>query len=780
MTFAKSGAEIWRDYVTDGVPASGVSQPSKPDIRAWAGEVERSITSQVLAAGGGLYDTLVDLEADLSPADLSPAWVYADATAANNGIYRKNGAADAGSWDRVLDLPFSVIPVTISNADGDAIVGTTALPVPAADMGAILIMTPAADNTGAVTIALNGEAAAALTGQDAAAMQAGYLQAGSVIAFFKLGAGYRTLNDFRVPALAAQVEADAATASLAKDLAIDAAVSTGADSAAAIAAAATAIGAAESAGVASYYDTKADAESALSGLSENDIVEVIADEDYNGRRTRYRVESAALVFKTYLDVDGVQPEKVTHLRPLTARVGRPFDVVSELTDPSLASNKHRRVIVLGGAAPIEAYCDGVTWWDITNGAEIDPWWLPRGASLHCDFENGRFYWGGAEKVIGDLTNVSGVSYYIDHNMGVTGGEATVVLEWEPTSAGADENNAQFAGTLFSWTTGYPSGNRFEFTVQNNATYGDSINIYMNPATPSANYVGLGTASKVGEGGARRVGLDRHRNVCALKSATDLITAVDNGEVKNPGSPTYQPGTISAPTRVGFSCRAWAPGAPDNLMTDCTLHRVTVYSTKLGVPHIEAIGSSGAHPPVHFLGDSFLNLYGTARAFEHRLKADSYVGFSQDGVGGTTLTQQAVRYASYNSAQVKWLDATLFILDMGREEPENAIAAIKTILGLITHNRWAYVEPAPSSPPPASYFATNAAIRAFCGDDHYCATHALAMAASDLSPEDEARVAVGMWPLSLVTSDVDFHPNFAGQDFLAGVCYDFAVAQGWAA
>jgi hypothetical protein len=40
MSFNKVGSEIWRDYVTDGVPASGAHNVAKPDMRAWMLEVE--------------------------------------------------------------------------------------------------------------------------------------------------------------------------------------------------------------------------------------------------------------------------------------------------------------------------------------------------------------------------------------------------------------------------------------------------------------------------------------------------------------------------------------------------------------------------------------------------------------------------------------------------------------------------------------------------------------------------------------------------------------------
>lgn len=58
-----------------------------------------------------------------------------------------------------------------------------------------------------------------------------------------------------------------------------------------------AIAAAEASGAAAFFDTYADADAALPGLSEGDIVEVIEDEEEGGANTRYRVESGVLVLK---------------------------------------------------------------------------------------------------------------------------------------------------------------------------------------------------------------------------------------------------------------------------------------------------------------------------------------------------------------------------------------------------------------------------------------------------------------------------------------------------
>ena len=57
MSFVKLAAEIWRDFVTDGVPSSGVWKVVKADMRAWMGVVEETtgeVEALKHAAFGGL------------------------------------------------------------------------------------------------------------------------------------------------------------------------------------------------------------------------------------------------------------------------------------------------------------------------------------------------------------------------------------------------------------------------------------------------------------------------------------------------------------------------------------------------------------------------------------------------------------------------------------------------------------------------------------------------------------------------------------------------------
>jgi hypothetical protein len=59
--FTKLAAEIWRDYFTDGVPASGPNPPHKPDIRQWA-----------LAVEAGLNNGTLNYKFDTATADADP------------------------------------------------------------------------------------------------------------------------------------------------------------------------------------------------------------------------------------------------------------------------------------------------------------------------------------------------------------------------------------------------------------------------------------------------------------------------------------------------------------------------------------------------------------------------------------------------------------------------------------------------------------------------------------------------------------------------------------
>jgi len=467
----------------------------------------------------------------------------------------------------------------------------------------------------------------------------------------------------------------------------------------------------------------------------------------------------------------VEPARVRDLRGLAVASGA-VPVVSELTDPTLAGNRGRRVI-LAGQPPILAWCDGAKWWDLTGGAEITPWWLPRGAVLHCDFTEGRFYWDGAERVLGDLTAVAGGGYSLNWDLDFVD-TIWLQIEWS-------KDALAFAGHLFSWTSGHPGGDRIELSDADVATYGDAIRWYLKPATPSAGYQWAATATRSDNTDAVWIHADqRKRSVVRMKSGEVFKSLADNGDLVDG---TLSLGTLAVPSKIGFGCRAWAAGDPDLPASDATLHRVTIWTQDLSAPQIAAVSGSGVAAPVHLLGDSFLNLHSVLGRFQQRLQTEGkMLGISQDHAGASTLTQQAARYAAYaGTERERWWDATLVIVDGGlTETAEQAIEAMRTMLGYIRHDRWLYLQAAPSATldPVVALPERDAIIKAWCGD-HFVSTLAEAWAESDGSPTDEDQVALGRWPVSLTVSGADFHPNATlGAQFLAGRIYDALEARGW--
>ena len=110
-----------------------------------------------------------------------------------------------------------------------------------------------------------------------------------------------------------------------------------------------------------FYDTYAQADNDLPNLSEDDLVEIAQDENKNGARTRYRVESGALVFVVSL--------------------GRPFELTSVMD--------------------FSAVGDGIT--DDTLAVQA--------AVAHCSANNDQLYWpAGTYLINANLPDFWGVMH----------------------------------------------------------------------------------------------------------------------------------------------------------------------------------------------------------------------------------------------------------------------------------------------------------------------------------------------------------------------------------
>ncbi|NTA58108.1 hypothetical protein G6L32_05585 [Agrobacterium tumefaciens] len=214
-----TAAEVFRDFVTDGVPSSGPHNPRKPDIRKLLKQFE-TIIAAFMSNGGVIYASKAALDADLTRSANTMAWVLGDAVAANNGIYRKVGAPGAGNWVRAGDLPYSfILASNIGAGTPSAIHATTSIPV----SGSTLILLQVAEDYAgeAATVSFNGDSALAIKTNSGADVR--NLAGGSVVYGVISGGVFRLANDEAIASLIYQARDEAVAAEGGAQLAQDAA-----------------------------------------------------------------------------------------------------------------------------------------------------------------------------------------------------------------------------------------------------------------------------------------------------------------------------------------------------------------------------------------------------------------------------------------------------------------------------------------------------------------------------------------------------------------------------
>ncbi|TCU34175.1 tail fiber domain-containing protein [Rhizobium azibense] len=185
---------VFDDFNTSGVPSSGNKKVKKREARAWGAWLESIITA-FTSNGGLIYSSKAEMDADLAHDAKSMAWVLGDATVANNGIYKKNGASGAGSWTRVADLPFSfIIASDVGAGTSNAIQATTSIPV--TESALVLMNVFEANTSSPVTVSLNGGAALNILSASGQQIKAGDLKSGMFVAGRVSGSNFRLINDF--------------------------------------------------------------------------------------------------------------------------------------------------------------------------------------------------------------------------------------------------------------------------------------------------------------------------------------------------------------------------------------------------------------------------------------------------------------------------------------------------------------------------------------------------------------------------------------------------------
>jgi hypothetical protein len=467
----------------------------------------------------------------------------------------------------------------------------------------------------------------------------------------------------------------------------------------------------------------------------------------------------------------VRSEDVVDLRPAVAGRAAPVRRRTHLPTASLVPDEQAIHI---GTPPAMVYSDGAAWWDLTAGSAVTPSWLPRGATLHVDFINSRFYWDGAVKALSDLTAVSGAAYVLNgYAAGITT-EATAEIEyeWDAAKTGGSE-------VLFSWATG--GAKRFEVYPL------AGISPYL------AGYMGTRAyISYPGETGGFHATRRWWPNNTSIASGSGVrVTRIaiksdegilQQGENWPTTLTTTTIGTVEAPTSIGFQCRAYDSAT---VLSDGTLRRVTIWPRKMTAAEFRVMGQDAVKNPIHLLGDSFLNQEHVTNELYKEIKVGGHglVPLTQDGVGGSSLAEQAVRYALQTVTESAidydtsvYPNATLVFVDGGLSDlAEEAVVALKAALGTIQHDRWIFLQPAPNTvlgtDGRSAWDERVSKIKEFCGS-HYVETLAAAQAKGDGSTADNDMIALGYWPLSLRISTTDFHPNDTlGVAFLGEVIYD---------
>lgn len=200
-----TAATVYRDYETDGVPSSGSHKVKKYEIRQLLAGYE-NIINAFTANGGLIYSTLALLNGNLNYATNTMAWVVADSTVANNGVYRKTGASGSGSWVRMTDLPFSFIIASDAGAGtANAIQATTSIPV--SESALIWMNVFEANTASAVTVSFNGGSALTIKTNAGNNVAAGGLAAGMIVLGIVSGSTFRLVSDQASSAVLAACEA---------------------------------------------------------------------------------------------------------------------------------------------------------------------------------------------------------------------------------------------------------------------------------------------------------------------------------------------------------------------------------------------------------------------------------------------------------------------------------------------------------------------------------------------------------------------------------------------
>lgn len=317
------GAMRMRD-INNALRTSMAHQKVRDD--AISAQIEKIDTGiQTNSISDLVFSTRAELDAYLDEEENVAAIVYGD-SATDDGLYRKLGAAGAGSWTRLGAIPGQTFVIATENGSSvNALV--VSIDTTIAENKLIAVPTAQTNTSETVTVTINGEGPYTLRSPTNALLPIGALTAGGEVIGRIVGNDFRLVSDYNTLAAAAAVEAARAeTAQSASDASTSA--SEAAQSASQSLASATAAGvssnqsatsatqaalsqsgaqqaynnaitAAEASGDVEFVDTFADMTAAA--FPDDTVVMVFADETRNGQNSRYRIESGSPVYKPLPD-----------------------------------------------------------------------------------------------------------------------------------------------------------------------------------------------------------------------------------------------------------------------------------------------------------------------------------------------------------------------------------------------------------------------------------------------------------------------------------------------
>lgn len=199
MTFSPNAATVYQDG-----PTANPYQPDKAQIRALLTSYE-DVMNAFTTAGGLIYSTRSEMNSDLNHSAYAMAWVIADASAANNGIYKKTGDAGSGAWVRVGELPYSFVKADVVAGTANAIAVTTLIPI--SDLILAVFTLNLTTTATPVYVSFNGGGNLRIITNTGFDPDVGALRAGMTLAGFKSGGDFRLLTDNMASALLSALEA---------------------------------------------------------------------------------------------------------------------------------------------------------------------------------------------------------------------------------------------------------------------------------------------------------------------------------------------------------------------------------------------------------------------------------------------------------------------------------------------------------------------------------------------------------------------------------------------